>query len=114
MKVVIKKSGFVLGKNVKVASTFLERLIGLMFKKEMKDMDGLLIENCKSIHNSFMFFAIDAVFVDHNNKVVKILRSFKPWRWSLIYLKAKNVIELPAGTVPEDLEKGDELEVLGV
>ena len=53
-------------------------------------------------------------FVDKNYKVVKVLRNFKPWRFSWIYFKASKVIELPSGKVPSDIIKGDQLEVLGV
>ena len=49
-----------------------------------------------------------------DNEVVKVLHSFKPWRWSWIYFKASRVLELPANTVPSDLEVSDQLEVLGV
>ncbi len=114
MKVIIKKNNMVLAQNVKVAQTYFSKLKGLMFIKEMKGMDGLIIEDCKSIHNMFVRFPIDVIFLNRDNQVVKVLRSFKPWRWSLIYFSAKRVLELPAQTAPNDLVKGDQLEVLGV
>jgi len=114
MKVIIKKNNIVLAQNVKVAQTYFAKLKGLMFIKEMKGMDGLIIEDCKSIHNMFVRFPIDAIFLNRDNQVVKVLRSFKPWRWSWIYFSAKRVLELPAQTTPDDLVKGDQLEVLGV
>lgn len=114
MIVKIKKNNYILGQNIKVADTFLSRLIGLMFIKEMKNMDGLFFDNCRAVHNSFVRFPIDVIFMNKENKVVKILRSFRPWRWSWIYFSASRVLELPANTVPSDLRQGDELEVLGV
>lgn len=114
MIVKIQKNNYVLGQNIKVADTFLSRLIGLMFIKEMKGMDGLFFDNCRAIHNSFVKFPIDVIFMTKDNEVVKVLRSFKPWRWSWIYFKASRVLELPANTIPDDLMKGDLLEVLGV
>lgn len=114
MIVKIKKNNHILGENIKVADTFMSRLVGLMFIKEMKNMDGLFFDNCRAIHNSFVRFPIDVIFMNHDNQVVKVLFSFKPWRWSWIYFKATRVLELPANTVPKDLFPGDQLEVLGV
>lgn len=114
MKVILKKNQFILGSNVKHATKFLDKLVGLMFIKEMKDMDGLIIEDCKSIHNSFVRFPIDVLFLSRDNEIIKIIRSFKPWRWSFIYLKSKRVLELPENTLPEDIKIGDEVEVIGV
>ncbi len=113
MIVTHKKTKTVLGKDIKVATSFIDRLRGLMFRKEIVG-DGLIIEPCTSIHNCFVFFPIDAVFVDNDFKIVKILRNFKPWRFSLIYFKARKVIELPSGKVPLTITEGDLLEVTGV
>ena len=113
MKIIHKKSNFVLGENIKYASSMVERMKGLMFAKEMLG-DGLLLEPCNSIHNCFVRFPIDVIFMDRDNKIVKILRSFKPWRFSWIYFKAVRTLELPEGKIPNEIEVGDELEVLGV
>ncbi len=85
-----------------------------MFIDKMEGMDGLIIEPCNSIHNCFVKFPLDVIFLDSSNRVVKILRNFKPWHFSGIYLKSKKVLELNAGTLLRDIEVGDELEVRGV
>ena len=113
MRVVHKKTDFVLGEDVRYANSFRERLLGLMFSKEMIG-DGLLLEPCTSIHNCFVRFPIDVIFMDRDNKVVKVLRHFKQWRFSWIYLGARRALELPAGKVPDEISKGDQLEVMGV
>lgn len=113
MKVVHKKTKYCLGENIKLANTFFSRLKGLMFEKHMIG-DGLILDPGNSIHNCFVRFPIDAIFVDNDFKIVKIIRVFKPWRFSWIYLKARKVIELPAGKVPDSIKVGDELEVTGV
>ena len=113
MKIVHKNSQYSLGENIHLANTFVSRLRGLMFRNEMLG-DGLLLDPGNSIHNCFVRFPIDAIFIDKNYKVVKVLRNFKPWRFSLIYFRASKVIELPSGKVPLDVKKGDELEVFGV
>ena len=67
-----------------------------MFYREFpKGYDALLLEPCNSIHCFFMRFAIDAVFLDKNNQILKIATcqpwSVGPWVW-----RAKKVLELPA------------------
>ncbi len=114
MKLIIKDTETEIAKDVKLAKSFSDRLIGLMFVNEMKGFDALIIEPCRSIHNFFVRFSIDAVFVDRNMKVVKILRDFKPWSVSGIYFRAHKVIELKAGQAPSELKVGDLLEVRDV
>ena len=85
-----------------------------MFIKEMKGMDGVLLDPCNSIHNCFVRFSLDVVFIDKNLKVLKVIRNFKPWRFTKIYFRAKCVLELPAGKLIDEIKEGDELEVSGV
>ena len=114
MIIVNKRNEQKIANDVKHANTFMSRLLGVMFIKEMKGMDGLLLDPCNSIHNFFVRFALDVIFLDKNYKVVKVIRNFKPWRMTRIYFTACRVLELPAGTLIEDIKKGDQLEVLGV
>ena len=114
MEIIHLKTDRVIASKIKYASTAIERLRGLMFTRELVGMDGLLLEPCNSIHNCFVFFSLDVIFLDKNNKVVKVIRDFKPWRFSWIYLKARKVIEIPAGKLIEGIDIGDELEVRGV
>ena len=96
---------------VRVADSFLSRLQGLMFKKEMKDIDGMLIESCKSIHTCFMRFSIDVFFMNKKNEVVKIIRDLKPWRFSRFYMKAARVLETMPNADNGTLKEGDTLEL---
>lgn len=88
-----------IGNNIDIADNFFTRLNGLMFKKELKENDGLIINPCNSIHMFFMNFPLDIVFVNNNNEIVEILEDIKPWRISKIYFNADFVIELPTGTI---------------
>ena len=114
MKVIHLRTDRVIASNIKHARTAFERLRGLMFTRKLVDYDGLLLEPCNSIHNCFVFFALDVIFVDKDNQVVKVLRNFKPWRFSWIYFRARKVIEIPAGNLIDDILIGDQLEVRGV
>jgi len=89
----------VLAANCKTASTFLARLRGLQFRKELPPGHGLLLAPCNSIQMFFMRFPIDAVFIDSENRVIHICEGIKPWRVSGIIRNARCVLELPAGTV---------------
>ena len=68
------------GVKAKVARSFLERTKGLIGTKDLAPGEGLLIEKCNAIHTCFMSFAIDAAFLDSDNRVVKVVRGIRPWR----------------------------------
>lgn len=68
------------GVRAKVADSFLSRLAGLMFQREPPRGEGLLITKCGSIHTCFMRFPIDAMFLDRDGKIVKVVRGIPPWR----------------------------------
>lgn len=63
-----------------VASTFAERAKGLIGVKSLPPGEGLLIPGCNAIHTFFMSMAIDATFLDRDNRVVKVVRGICPWR----------------------------------
>ena len=79
-----------------VAATFVTRLKGLLGRKSLDPGEGLLIRPASSIHMFFMRFAIDAVFLDRELVVRKVVADLKPWRITFA-LGAKSVIELPSG-----------------
>jgi len=107
------KSSFSFGKDIRHANTMFSRMKGLMFSKEMIG-DGIILDPGNSIHNCFVRFPIDVIFLNNDFKIIKIIRSFKPWRFSWIYFKATKVLELPEGKIPNDVTEGDYLEVRGV
>jgi uncharacterized membrane protein (UPF0127 family) len=115
MKVKVIHNNSTISSNILVADNPVTRIIGLMFRKAPPlDSDGLLLEPCNSIHTFFMRYALDIVFLDRKNEVVKILRNLKPWRMTLIYFKARKTLELPAGKLPLNIREGDILEVQNV
>jgi uncharacterized membrane protein (UPF0127 family) len=107
----VEVNGKILSHELKIASSFFSRLIGLMFKKGMQGYDGLLIKQCNSIHTFFMFFTIDAIFLNKNNEVIKIYRNLKPWRMTRIVWRASQCLELNGGTIPDNLKEGDSLSI---
>lgn len=112
MKIKITKGSEDLSFEVEEASSFGERLMGLMFRKDMESDKGMLIKNCNSIHTFFMRFNIDVLFLDKNYKIVKIINQMRPWRMSRIYFSASHVLELKGGVLSEKFENTQDLEVL--
>lgn len=91
------KGNAIVAKNVYVARGFLGRLRGLMFRRELAEGEGLLLEKTSSIHMCFMRFPIDVVFLDRDNKVVKVVGGLKPWTLFCGVKGASSVLELRAG-----------------
>ena len=82
------------GVKAKVARSFIERAKGLIGAKGLAPNEGLLIEKCNAIHTCFMSFAIDASFLDSDNRVVKVVRGIRPWRFMVWGgWRAKKVLE---------------------
>ena len=69
------------GMKAKVARSFFERARGLIGAKDLAPNEGLLIERCNAIHTCFMSFAIDAAFLDAEDRVVKVVKAIRPWRF---------------------------------
>lgn len=58
----------------------------------------------------FMRFAIDAVFVDRNLRVIKVAPAIRPWTPMVAARGAREVIELAAGTCAgTGTQAGDDL-----
>lgn len=113
MKVFHVESKREISSHMKYAKTFFERTKGLMFVSHMKGFDSLLIEKCNSVHNCFVKFPLDLIFLNDELEVIKVIHNFKPWRFTRMYLKATKVLELNVGGA-NGIKKGDHLEVKSV
>lgn len=98
MKIINKTKNIVIAAEACVADSFYKRLKGLLGCRGLKTHSALIIKPCNSVHTFFMKFPIDVLFLDKNNKVIKLKQSLKPFRISPLYFNARVVIELPAGT----------------
>ncbi len=79
---------------VKIAKSFKDKLLGLMYQKNIDY--GLLITNCKSIHTFFMLENIDVLLLDKNNRILMINKNVKPNKVLIFNNKNKtNILELP-------------------
>jgi uncharacterized membrane protein (UPF0127 family) len=106
------RTGRVLAERLQVPRTSFGRGLGLMFRRSLPAGDGMWITPCNGIHMFFMRFAIDAVFLDRRQRVVRVRPDLRPWRVVPLVWRAHSVVELPAGTVAGlDLERGEQLEI---
>lgn len=72
------------------------RMRGLLGRTDLPAGEGVLLRPASSIHTHFMRFAIDAVFLDRDLRVVEIREALPPWRMAR-KRGAKAVLELRAG-----------------
>ena len=93
--------GTTLATQARLASSYSARFFGLMGRKRVADGGGLLLTKTASIHSFFMRFRFDAVFIDRENRVTKIVPAMRQWWIAFGGRGAKDVIELPAGVAAQ-------------
>lgn len=87
-----------------------ERLKGLLGTTSLESGAGLYLSPCNQIHMFGMKYALDAVFIDKDSRIVGICKELAPGKISSIYLSAVGCLELPAGTICNTgTEVGDRL-----
>ncbi len=101
------------GERVRVASSSVDRSVGLLRTSEVRPGEGLWIERSPSIHMFFMRYAIDAVFVSKAGRVMKVVPNLRPWRVVWWARGARDCLELRAGAAAESGTRvGDELRLV--
>lgn len=94
----------------RVARSLRDRTVGLLGTVDVPAGEGLWIERSPSIHMFFMRYPIDAVFVDRDGRVVRIVEHLRPWRIVAWARGARDCLELPAGEArAAGIQVGDEL-----
>lgn len=90
--------GTTLAGDVTLASSYWARFWGLMFRRRLAEGSGILLTKSTSLHGFFMFFRWDAIYVDDDGVVMKVVDSMRPWTISFGGKGAKHALELEAGT----------------
>jgi hypothetical protein len=110
--IITNKRGF--KTNTKIYSSFLGHFKGLMFTKPLKQNHSILLkfkkEKNQPIHMLFVFFPIDAVWIDSSNKIVHIQRNIKPF--TLLVNPKKKAISIleTRKNATKQLKTGDRLQ----
>ncbi len=97
-----------------IASAKFSNGFGLMFKKKLKDEEGIILETLEgrlssSIHMLFVFQTIDIIWLDKDYKIVDIKNNIKPFTLFVMpRKKAKYILEL---SKVNNLKMGDKLSI---
>jgi uncharacterized membrane protein (UPF0127 family) len=81
---------------VREADTAWTRMMGLLGRASLPEDEGLLLAPAWSIHTWGMRFPIDVVFIDREERVLRIVEVIRPWRL-VSHWRAHAVVELAAG-----------------
>ena len=107
----VRSNGDVVCERCLVADTPFARMRGLLGKSQLPAGEGVLLRPAGSVHTFFMRFAIDAVFLDRELRVVGVAERLRPWR-AAGRRGAKSVLELAAGEASRrGVRAGDVLEL---
>ena len=96
----------------KILDDVLSKFIGLMFSKNGKKTLILKFNKEKiiSLHMLFVFYPIDALFLDKNKIAADKKENFKPFAFYTSKRKAMYVIEMPNGAIRKaKTEIGDKI-----
>lgn len=77
------------------------RLRGLLGHAPLQSGEGLLLRGEQAIHTVGMTFAIDALFLDRDGRVIHLINEMPPFRLSRIVWRGQDILELPAGKIIE-------------
>jgi len=110
-RAVHERTGKALADELEVERSFIGRTVGLMFRRRLELGHGMWINPCNGIHMLFMKFAIDAVFLDYQDRIRKVYPNVPAW-WGVVWFVwgAHSVLELPPGSTADlDLKRGDQI-----
>jgi uncharacterized protein len=103
--------GNVVCERAEIADTPWRRTRGLLGRTGLGEGEGMLIDPAPSIHSAFMRFEFDAVFLDRDLKVLKVVERIRPFR-AHSARHARKVLELAAGEASRrGVQVGDTLAI---
>ncbi len=88
-----KKTGKIISQDETFCYSILSQLRGLMFSTRKNLIMVFDKEKKVSLHNWFVFFTIDVLFLDSEKKIVEIKRGLRPFGFYFAKKKAKYVVE---------------------
>ncbi len=81
-----------------------------MGRKGVEEGGGILLTKSSSIHSFFMRFRFDAIFLDKEDRVVKIVPSMRQWWIAFGGKGARDTLELAGGVAEATgTQVGDQL-----
>ena len=105
-----RSRGTLLGDRIARAHRPWSRAVGLLGRRSLPEGQGLVLVPCTSIHMLFMRFPVDVLYVSKQDRVMKVVRDLRPFRFSGCLRGAHYTVELPVGTIDASgTEVGDQL-----
>jgi uncharacterized membrane protein (UPF0127 family) len=102
-------AGTVLCERCEVADRYFTRMRGLLGRDRLEPGGGMLLTPESSVHMFFMRFPIDVLFLDRDQRVVRVRHELGPWKVAGAR-GAHAALELPAGAAAEaGITEGDVL-----
>ena len=91
-----REDGRIVCDSVTVADSTLRRMRGLLGRRALPAGEGIVLRPAWSIHTAFMRFAIDVVFIDAEQVVMRVEHGLRPFKTASCR-GAREVVELSAG-----------------
>ncbi len=113
MEVIVERDdGTVVCEHCTLADRPLARTKGLLGRSDLPPDEGILLRPASSIHMWFMRFPIDALFLDADLHVLRVVPELGPWRIAS-RRGAKAVLEIAAGEAGRrGVAEGDRLRLV--
>lgn len=93
--------------SLEVARTPWARMRGLGLREQLAPGQGMLLVPCNSVHTFWPRFSLDVLFLSRDFRILRILHELPPGRVSPVVLRARQVLEIPAGQArAHGLEEG--------
>jgi uncharacterized membrane protein (UPF0127 family) len=102
--------GSVAARRVFQARSLWQLTSGLLSRQPLEKSEVLWLEPCGSIHTWGMRYAVDVVFVDPQQRVLRVTRNVAPWRIALAPAGTRAALEFRAGEA-SGIRVGDQLEL---
>ncbi len=113
IKIYHRATGQCLAERVVLANTFWKRLRGLLGRRHLEPAEALWLRPCNGVHTIGMAFAIDAIFLDEQLRIVKLVENLRPFRLALPHRRAHSVLEMAAHSAKRaELKVGDQLSIV--
>lgn len=118
LKATNQTRGVILCARLEAAGGLAGKSRGLLGRGCLDDDAGMLFEAGRLepfmwMHMFFMHFPIDIVFLDRENRVIRISHSLRPWRISALVWGARRALELAAGAARRSGTQVGDLIALG-
>lgn len=97
--------------NIYYANNFFKRLKGLLFTKEIKEENALLLKNCSQVHSFGMNYDIGVYYLDKNYKVISY-EYLKRNKMGKRVKNTKHILEVHPNYVNKDNSKIIEEELM--